>query len=113
MRPILVLSHHHLSRPAFPPHAMDEWQYSQPHWDRSSEAQRRQPPRISSDPAASSFALPADSGYSSIAATPSFNLADSGHPTQLLPSNLFPGMSQSAFHANISAPALRDAAPLS
>ncbi|KAJ7465620.1 hypothetical protein FB451DRAFT_1487168 [Mycena latifolia] len=121
MRPILVLSHHHLSRPAFPPHAfpphaMNEWQYSQPHWDSSSEAQRRQPPRISSDPAAgvwSSFASPADSGFSSIAATPSFNLADSGYPTQLLPSDLFPGMSQSAFHANISAPALRDATPLS
>ncbi|KAJ7441695.1 hypothetical protein FB451DRAFT_1414484 [Mycena latifolia] len=116
MRPILVLSHHHLSRPAFPPHAMSEWQYSQPHWDGSSEAQRRQPPCISSDPTAgvwSSFALPADSGFSSIAVTPSFNLADSGLPLQQLFSDVFPGMSQSAFHADISAPALRDATPLS
>ncbi|KAJ6615015.1 hypothetical protein B0H10DRAFT_2042891, partial [Mycena sp. CBHHK59/15] len=76
----------------------------------------RQPSRISSDPAAGilpSFSLPADSGFSSIAAKPSINLTDFGHPSQLLPSDLFPGVSQSAFHSDFSVPTLWDATPFS
>ncbi|KAJ6536505.1 hypothetical protein B0H10DRAFT_2246340 [Mycena sp. CBHHK59/15] len=121
MRPILILSHHHLVPPparvlASFTAVMDEWQYSQPFWDGSSEAQRRQPPHVSSDPAAGvlpSFALPTDSGFSSITAKPSINLTDFGHPSQLLPFDLIPGVSQSTFHSDFSVPALWDAAPFS
>ncbi|KAJ7820503.1 hypothetical protein B0H14DRAFT_3735530 [Mycena olivaceomarginata] len=95
---------------------MDEWQFSQPYWDGSSEAQRRQPPRVSSTPAPGvlpSFGFPTDSGFLSIAATPSINLTDFGHPTPLLFPDLFPGASQPAFHSDFSLPASWDTAPFS
>ncbi|KAJ7855719.1 hypothetical protein B0H14DRAFT_3645262 [Mycena olivaceomarginata] len=89
------------------PAAMDEWQCSQPYWDGSSEAQRRQPPRASSAPAAGVL--------------PSFGFPNFGHPTPLL----FPGYcgdnsfvicfpggaSQPAFHSDFSLPASWDAEP--
>ncbi|KAJ7830084.1 hypothetical protein B0H14DRAFT_3715983 [Mycena olivaceomarginata] len=96
--------------------AMDEWQFSQPYWDGSSEAQRREPPRVGSAPAPGvlpSFGFPTDSGLSSIAATPSINLTDFGHPATLPFPDLFSGASQPAFHSDFSLPPSWDAAPFS
>ncbi|KAJ6532597.1 hypothetical protein B0H19DRAFT_451126 [Mycena capillaripes] len=87
---------------------MDEWQFSQPYWDGSSEAQRRSAPAPGVLP---SFGFPTDSGFLSIAATPSINLADIGHPTPLLFPDLFPGASQPAFHSDFSSPASWDGVP--
>ncbi|KAJ7686982.1 hypothetical protein B0H14DRAFT_3907496 [Mycena olivaceomarginata] len=72
------------SRPALAhtfPAAMDDRQFSQPYRDGSSEVQRRirlQQPAYCHR----SFGFPTDSGFSSVAATPSINLTDFGHPTR-------------------------------
>ncbi|KAJ6535643.1 hypothetical protein B0H19DRAFT_1241095 [Mycena capillaripes] len=110
---------------------MDEWQFSQPYWDGSSEAQRRSAPAPGVLPSfgfPSTYTLPiptlsiracahvapspANSGFSSIAAT-SINLADIGHPTPLLFPDLLPGASQPAFHSDFSSPASWDGVPFS
>ncbi|KAJ7886772.1 hypothetical protein B0H14DRAFT_1294813 [Mycena olivaceomarginata] len=78
---------------------MDEWQFLEPYWDGSSEAQRRQPPPANPAPAPGelpSFGYPTDTRFSPAAATLPNNL-DVCHADDFFPESFQTGASN--FHS--------------
>ncbi|KAJ7327666.1 hypothetical protein DFH08DRAFT_884920 [Mycena albidolilacea] len=78
---------------------MDEWQFLEPYWDGSSEAQRRQPSPANPAPVPGelpSFGYPTDTRFSPAAATLPNNF-DVSHPTPLISESFQTGASK--FHS--------------